>query len=100
MLQKMLLPIIVGFCLRQAHKFGGSIDWTKVKADVNVRVCKIIPGVMFDATACAFADHVVDACADFLKGAALDKITEHLIKGEFNEALADLFAFVKEKVGL
>jgi hypothetical protein len=95
-----VLPVVVGFALRQAHKYGAETDWDKVKADVHPRVEALIPGVMFDHIADGFVDRVIDACAEFLKGDALDTIAEHLVKSEFAEAFADLLTFVKEKVGL
>jgi len=78
-----LIELVVGFCVRQIVKFGAeNVDWTKVHADVDVRINKLIPGEVFDPFACALAGRIVDLCQNL----CLDPV-----------AIADIKAAVESK---
>jgi len=58
-----IIEIVVGFCVRQIAKYGAeNVDWTKVHADVDVRINSLVPGEFFDPFACALAGRVIDLC--------------------------------------
>lgn len=63
MMNRWLIALVVQFIMRQLEKFGHSIDWAKVKADLKTRVEALIPGTWFDAEAVAAVNAIVDAAA-------------------------------------
>lgn len=76
MLDQWIVRLVLSFIMRQLDKFTHTIDWTKVKADLAVRVRDVVPGAWFDDEAVAAANALVDAVAAAL--AKKDQIEEIL----------------------
>lgn len=85
--EKLALRLVIQFALRQLEKFKHSIDWAKVKLDVEPLVRKFVPGTWFDQDAVDAVNQFVDlaACALAQTG-ALDEILNLLAAQDWNGA--------------
>jgi len=91
MIQKWVIQMAISFVMRQLAKWGSSIDWAKVKADVEERVKALVPGEWFDSEAVAIVMALLDAAASVLSASAeLEKIVKLAAEGKFPEAWAAL----------
>lgn len=91
MIQKWVIQMAISFVMRQLSKWGESIDWAKVKADVEERVRALVPGEWFDSEAVAVVMALLDAAASVLSATAdLEKIVKLAVDGKFPEAWAAL----------
>ncbi len=59
MFQKLVMPFVISFVLKQLEKFQGSIDWEIVRADAEKQVRAFVPGTWFDDEAVAFVDRII-----------------------------------------
>ncbi len=91
MIQKIVISFVISFVIRQLEKFKESIDWKKVKVDLDERVRKIVPGTWFDDEVIM----IVGAAFDTIKG-VLDKsgqikhLLELLAAQKYDEAISVL----------
>lgn len=86
-----LVNTVFVYVARAIKKWGESIDWALVKADVAERVRALVPGDWFDDTLVEFADAVVDKVASLLS--APDKFGEIvalILKGDVAAAIEKL----------
>lgn len=96
-----ILRIVVSFLVRQITKFGRDTDWNKVKADLDVRIRKLIPGTWFDDEAAELAGVIIDAVAEALKSEDnWVKLLTLVAQQKWNEALDLLIQWVKDEAGL
>ncbi len=94
MINNIVLGIVRFFIERQLVKWGSSIDWTKVKADVHERILKLLPNSMYDQTAAYIAGILVDIVADYFKANPAPAATAP----EFSKCINDVFNMAQEKV--
>lgn len=98
MFQKWLIQAAIAFVLRQLTKWGQSIDWVKIKIDLELRVKQLLPGEMFDDEAVKIAFAVVDLFAGILAdAAAIEKIVNLVMAGKMAEALEALKQMIVDK---
>lgn len=94
MIQRIVLSFLISFVLKQLEKFKEAIDWSKVKADVDVRVRALIPGTWFDDDAVKLVNTVLDALAKVLSSSDKMKALLELLAAqkyaEAAQALKDL----------
>lgn len=85
-IDRIVWNIVSAFVLRQIEKFNHSIDWPKLKADVEERVRKVVPGTWFDDEAIAAVSVILETIENALKNAeAFQKILD-LLQGQKYEA--------------
>lgn len=70
MWNKIVVNLVIAFIVRQVVKFGTSTDWSKVKADFDVRLRQLVPGTWFDDEAVCVANAVIDGAAAALSSPA------------------------------
>lgn len=89
MFQKIIINLVIAFILRQIKKFGETVNWDLVKADLDKRIADILPGTWIDAEAVTVANYVFDACKAAL-GATdnLKSIMVHLANEDWPGAIA------------
>ena len=91
MLERWAIGIVIAFIVRQIGKFGKTIDWTKVKADVDVRVRALVPGEWFDDEAVDLVNSVLDRAALVLtQEAAIEEVLKLAAAGKWSEAVEAL----------
>lgn len=91
MVQNWIMGMVVSFVMRQLAKWGKSIDWAMVKADVDARVRALVPGEWLDDEAVQMAHALVDALAGVLgANAILEKIVMLLLDKKFQDAWSEL----------
>jgi hypothetical protein len=91
MIQKWVVGMAISFVMRQIGKWGSSIDWAKVKADVAERVKALVPGEWFDAEAVAAVMALLDVAEKVLAATGeLEKIIQMIVDGKMQEAWAAL----------
>lgn len=91
MWDRLVIKLVVSFIMRQIEKFGHTIDWAKVKADLKPRIEAVVPGTWFDAEAVAAVFTVVDAAAKALSATGeIQKILDLLAAQKWAEALEAL----------
>ncbi|MES3012647.1 MAG: hypothetical protein V4750_02820 [Pseudomonadota bacterium] len=87
-MDRLIMKLLVSFVMRQIEKFGHSIDWAKVKADLKPRIEALVPGKWFDDEAVTAVNSVLDAAAKALSATAdLQKILDLLAAEKWAEAL-------------
>lgn len=90
-IDRIVWNIVSSFVLRQIEKFNHSIDWPKLKADVEERVRKGVPGTWFDDEAVAAVDAILDTLQGALaNAAAFQHILDLLQAGKYEDALKAL----------
>ena len=95
MLERWALNLVIAFIMRQLAKFGQTIDWAKVKADLDERVRALVPGTWFDDEVVALVNMVLDRCAEVLAhGAAIEALLKLLADQKWDEALQALKALL------
>lgn len=89
MISRWAIAIAISFIVRQIEKFGETIDWAKVKADLKPLVEKTVPGTWFDAEAVAAVNALVDVAARALSATAdIKRILDLLADEKWAEAVA------------
>lgn len=89
--ERWLIQSVIAFALRQLAKFKDSIDWAKVKEDVEVRVRKLIPGTWFDDEGVAIANAILDRAQVVISSADdIKEILDHVAASEWEKAWDDL----------
>ncbi len=58
--EKIVVGMIFSFVLRQLDKFKSSLDWVKLKADMDERIKKAIPIAWLTPAIQSLADIVLD----------------------------------------
>lgn len=95
MLERIVLPLVISFVVRQLEKFKESIDWEKVKHDLDIRIKEIVPGSWFDDEACAVGHAAVGMIQGVLsKSSDIKKLLEMLAGKKYDQAIA----FIKELI--
>ena len=95
MWDRLVIKMIVTFIMRQIEKFGHTLDWAKVKADLKPRIEALVPGSWFDAEAVTAVNAILDAAAKALAATDdLQKILDLLAAQKWAEA----FEVLKELV--
>lgn len=90
MLQQWIINIVVGFLLRQWVKFGNSIDFAKVEADMVKRLTDILPSWL-DAEGIAVVKALVAGGAAIAHNtAAIDNMLRLAAAEKWAEALTAL----------
>jgi hypothetical protein len=97
---RLVIPLVISLVLRQLEKFGEAIDWSKVKADVEPRVRKIVPGTILDDAAVTFILGIISAFETTLKDEDLKIVLELLAKKDYLAAGQKLIDIIKESLGL
>jgi hypothetical protein len=96
MFEKWLIGMVVAFVLRQVAKFRDTIDWAKVKADLDARVTALVPGVFFDSEAVALVNALLDRIVMVLGDTAdLQKILDALAASDWAGAYAALLVLIQ-----
>lgn len=95
-----IVDMAVSFALRQVQKFADKTDWSKVKADLAVRVRDLVPGEFFDTEAAAASNAAIELVEKFLKGDTDEKVVKLIVAGKLKEAGAELVTFVRNELGL
>lgn len=97
MLESMLKQMFLSFFLRQLAKFGENLDKAKLRADLDERVRKLIPGEVFDDAMSEFAIRILDCLFALLslENEAI-KIIELLNQKKYEEALTYLVNYVNK----
>lgn len=91
MLERWAISMAISFVMRQLSKFLGSIDWSKVKVDLEQRVRDLVPGTWFDSEAVAVCMALVDAVAAILASQdELEQVLKLLADQKWQEAWAVL----------
>lgn len=90
MLQKWLINLGLGFAVRALAKWGAKIDFVKVKADLMIRVAKLIPGDFLDDEASALLGKIVDVLAALLQKEELEKVVAMAAAGQLKELISYL----------
>lgn len=91
MLQNWIISLVISFVLRQIDKFKETIDWAKVRLDLDVRVRALVPGTFFDAEAVAIADWLLDSVIYVLSAQGhLQSVLTKLATSDWAGALAEL----------
>lgn len=91
MIQKWVIGMAISFIMRQIGKWGSSIDWAKVKADVEGRVRALVPGEFFDEEAVTAVMALLDVAEKVLAATGdLEKIVQMIVDGKMQEAWAAL----------
>lgn len=91
MINRWVIGIVVSFIMKQIEKFGASVDWVKVKADLEPRVRQVVPGTWLDADAVEAVNAVVDAAARALAATdALQKIIDLMANQQWDAAFVAL----------
>lgn len=93
-----LVPIAIKFAMRQARKFGASLDLAKVRADLETRVKDLVPGEMWDEAATKLADKLFQIIAGFLTTDILEKLAEEAFEKDYSGMLEDLKVYVVEQL--
>lgn len=99
-LKNMLVAMAVSFVTRQVQKFADTVDVTKVKADLDLRIRALVPGEFFDDEACNIVNRAVDIALGFIKGDVDDRCAKLMAEGKFQEALELAIDYVKGQLGL
>jgi hypothetical protein len=90
MLQGWIINIVVAFILRQWVKFGASVDFAKIKADMVTRLTDILPSWL-DAEGTAIVNALVDGAAACLGDtAAVEAMLRFAAAEKWPEAIAAL----------
>jgi len=88
-MEKWAIHFAIAFALRQIAKFHDTVDWTKVKAGLDVRIAGALPGSWLDSEATREANWVIDAFAKGLtKKDELQKLIDLTVAGDWAGALA------------
>lgn len=82
MLEKWLVGVVIAFVLRQLAKFKDTVDWVKVKADLDLRVRALVPGTWFDDEAAAIVGLVMDRVIAVLSQGDQVKVILELLAAE------------------
>ncbi len=91
MIERIVIGIVISFILRQLQKFNTTIDWVKVKADLDERVAAVVPGTWFDEEAVKAVNTVVDAVSCALtQTATFEEILNLLATEQWSAAAARL----------
>lgn len=98
LIQKMLLPLIIGFVIRQLNKFGATTNWDLVRKDAAKRVEDLLPGVWFDELGVAVANAAIKIVEDFIKSDTDEQVIKLLAEGKYVEAYFLLLNFVKDQL--
>lgn len=87
MIQKWIIGMAISFLMRQISKWGKSINWPMIKADVAARIAKIVPGEFLDAEVVAAAMMMIDVAEKVLSASeALEMVVKFMVDGKMNEA--------------
>ncbi len=87
MFQQWIIQAAIMFIVRQVAKFGVNLNWDMVKADVDSRVRKLLPGVFFDDIGSALALKAVNIAQGVLTSAdELETLAKLATAGKFEEA--------------
>jgi len=82
-----LLQVVIKFALKQVAKWQNSIDWAKVKGNVEKFVREEMPGEILDDEAVELCFSVLDAVAAALSASEdLEKIVKLCVDGKLEEA--------------
>ena len=97
MFERWLVGMVISFVLRQVAKFKSQINWTQVKADLEVRVRALVPGDFFDGEAVALCNVVIDGVVSVLSAQAdLEAILTKLAASDWQGALDSVVALLKK----
>ena len=98
-MEKWVIAYVIGFVLRQLDKFQHEIDWSKVKADVDVRIRALVPGKMFGEEAVKLVNTILDETAFLMsEGPQLKAILDLLAAEKWSEAGQALLAMLMDAV--
>lgn len=103
MINNIILGIVRVFIERQILKFGKAIDWTMVKADIAPRLCKLVPGDYYDATAVVIVSTLIDLVATYFAscpipdapGGDIGKLVDEAFTSAQNNILRELASKIK-----
>ncbi len=91
MINRWVIAVIVSFVMKQIEKFGTTIDFVKLKAEVDVIVRDAIPGTWFDDDGVNAVNSVLDALSRALHStAALESIIVLIAEQNWNGAFLAL----------
>lgn len=95
MINQWLVTVVIAFVLRQLGKFQETIDWTKVKADLDQRTRDLVPGTWFDDEAVAVVDALLSKVQFVLSDTGdLTAILQKLAASDWTGAYSALKALV------
>lgn len=99
MVLKWVISYLIGFVMRQLATFQHSIDWTKVKTDLDVRLRAMIPGQILDNEAVLILNTALDEIAKMLASTdKLQAILNLLAAEKWVEAGQELLTMLMEAV--
>ena len=89
MLPNWVVGLVIGFVVRQIKKYGEDLNWSEVKADLDVALRASLPDFIEDA-AVELAFGAVDIFKGVLLSDDLKAIAEKLLLGDVASALTIL----------
>jgi len=84
-----IVNLVVGFVIRQIKKYGESLNWAKVKADVEAQLKTLLPDWL-EGAVIELALKALDILSGVITSEALKSIAEKLVSGDVAGALAEL----------
>lgn len=91
MFEKIAINMAISFVLKQLARFKTEIDWSKIEADLDVQLKKVIPGTAFDDEAMALLHSLLAAIKASLNNtSAIQDLLTVLAAGNWTAAAADL----------
>jgi hypothetical protein len=96
-MQAWLLGVVIHFAVRQLATFKKSIDWSKVKRDLEERVRALIPGKLFDDIAVSIANSALDSIQAVLgAGDRIEVVLKLLAEDKVSQAVEKVLSYLKE----
>lgn len=99
MIESMVKQMLLSFFLRQLAKFGEALDKAQLRADLDARIRKLIPGELFDDAMSEFAIRVLD-CVFAIMSLEQEavKVIELVEQKKYEEALTYLVNYVNNMI--
>lgn len=95
MINQWILSFAISFVMRQLAKFQKTLDWAKVKADLDARVRQLVPGSWLDDDAVNLCDALLQAAEKALgEEAAIEGVLKLIAAEKWAEAGDSLKAMV------
>lgn len=87
MIQKLVVSFMISFVMRQLEKFHSSLDWDKIKRDLDERIRLMMPGSWFDDEAVLVANTALDMLRSVLEqGDNIKRLLELLTAKNYDDA--------------
>ena len=100
MIERLVVKAIISFVLGQIEKLKGSLDWVKLKADLEKHVRDLVPGTWFDDLAVQMVDSVFDGLKGVLdQGDNIKHLLELLAAKQYIEAMEVLKGLLLGAIG-